>query len=151
MGIVIYKLQILAKKFQFNEILRKMCYFLAGVAGSLSEVEGKFSKYRSWTTQPVSTAPTAVTGLYVEVPVHEPDLTKAPLRSAMKGAKSTVFRRQLEEKLAERRLLQECHHISTSGEEKASRSILHNGTVQILPCADCSMSPTMPPKSRLRR
>src|SRR6218665_974287 len=128
----------------------KCMIFSAGPAGSLSEVKGKFSRCSHWTSRPASAAVPAVTGLYEEVPVHEPDLTRAPLRSAMKGAKSTVLQKHLGGKLAEKRLRQECHQISTSGEQNVSKSILHIGTVEILHCGDCSMSPTMPPKSRLR-
>ena len=42
---------------------------------------------------------------YEEVPIHEPDLNKRPVRSALKGAKiRDHFRQQLEEKMLQRQL-----------------------------------------------
>ena len=68
-------------------------------------------------TLPVSygASPTMVPG-YAEIPIKEPDLSKKPVRSALKGAKSKqLLQQQLQQKLQEKqKQLQYAECISTS-------------------------------------
>jgi len=47
-------------------------------------------------------SPTAGYGTYEEVPMHQPDARKVPMRSALKGGKTMeIMQRQQEKKLSE--------------------------------------------------
>jgi phosphatase and actin regulator 4 len=94
-------------------------------------------------------------GSYEEVPVHEPDLSKLPTRSALKGAKTReCFQRQLEQKLGDRQRLHdslgERHSLEPSGgatvQLPASRQL--SGGIRFGGCAEVhdATNPRMPPK-----
>lgn len=91
--------------------------------------------------------------VYEEVPMHEPDLSRQPSRSALKGSKSTgaqSFQQQLEKALSATQKLAGCHPFPTDSTSDAIISTVLSRSKS----GDCAKStakslPAVPPKPRL--
>ena len=91
--------------------------------------------------------------IYEEVPMHEPDLSRQPSRSALKGSKSTgsqSFQQQLERALSSSQKVAGCHPFPT---DSASEAGVNSGLSRSK-SGDCGKLavkslPAVPPKPRL--
>lgn len=108
-----------------NQVSNNNHIYNAGGPGySTTPRPSSASSYSPSTPPPSSHSPVVATGgrIITEVPINEPDLSRKPVRSALKGGKNKeMFQRQLADKLKERQLQQQLSMEGAGAGDEGSR------------------------------